>query len=88
MIGGDSEDETGTGYTPLQGQYLAFIYYYTKLHGEPPAERDMVKYFKVTAPVVHQMVLTLEKKGFLFRVPGAARSIVLRLKRAQLPDLE
>ena len=48
----------------------------------------MVNYFKVTAPVVHQMVLALEKKGFISRVPGAARSIVLRLKRAQLPDLE
>jgi hypothetical protein len=26
------------GYTATQGQYLAFIYYYTKLHGVPPAE--------------------------------------------------
>ena len=88
MIGGDSDDETGTAYTPLQGQYLSFIYYYTKLHGEPPAERDMMNYFRVTAPVVHQMVLALEKKGFISRVPGDARSIAVRLKRAQLPDLE
>ena len=44
----------------------------------------MANYFKVTPPVV----LTLEKKGFIFRVPGEARSIELRLKRAQLPDLE
>jgi hypothetical protein len=27
-------------YTPKQGQYLAFIYYYTKIHGRPPAEAD------------------------------------------------
>jgi repressor LexA len=84
----DDFEKTSGDYTRLQGQYLAFIYYYAKLHSEPPAERDMVNYFKVTPPVVHQMVLTLEKKGFIFRVPGASRSIVLRLKRAQLPDLE
>ena len=28
-------------YTETQGQYLAFIYYYTKIHGIPPAEADM-----------------------------------------------
>ena len=27
-------------YTPRQGQYLAFIYYYTKIHGRAPAEAD------------------------------------------------
>ena len=76
------------GYTPLQGQYLAYIYYYSKLNGKPPAERDMQYYFRVTPPAVHQMVLTLEKKGFIFRVPGSARSLTLRLKRAELPDLD
>ena len=35
-------------YTATQGQYLAFIYYYTKLHGVPPAEADMQRYFKVS----------------------------------------
>jgi Mn-dependent DtxR family transcriptional regulator len=47
-------------YTPRQGQYLAFIYYYTKLNGQPPAETDMQRYFRVSAPAVHQMVVTLE----------------------------
>ncbi len=50
-------------YTQLQGQYLAFIHYYTKIHGRAPAETDMQKYFKVSPPTVHQIVLTLEKKG-------------------------
>ncbi|NTV73494.1 MAG: MarR family transcriptional regulator, partial [Holophaga sp.] len=27
-------------FTPLQGQYLAFIQDYTTLQGRPPAERD------------------------------------------------
>jgi hypothetical protein len=27
-------------FAPKQGQYLAFLYYYTKIHGRPPAEAD------------------------------------------------
>jgi len=76
------------GYTPTQGQYLAFIYYYSKIHGLSPAEADMQRYFKTSPPSIHQMVVTLERKGFIDRVPGQARSIKLRLTRDQLPDLE
>jgi DNA-binding MarR family transcriptional regulator len=75
-------------YTPRQGQFLAFIYYYTKLNGRPPAEADMQRYFEISAPAVHQMVLTLEKRGFIKRVPGQARSIILLPPREDLPDLE
>lgn len=75
-------------YTPKQGQYLAFIYYYTKLHRVAPAEADFRDYFGVTAPVVHQMIKTLTARGLIDRTPGAARSIRLRLSRADLPDLE
>ena len=74
-------------YTKTQGQYLAFIYYYTKIHGVPPAEADMQRYFKVTAPSIHNMVVTLEKRGFIRRTPGVSRSIRLLLGRHQLPDL-
>jgi repressor LexA len=75
-------------FTVKQGQYLAFIYYYTKIHGRAPAEADLRRYFRVTPPVVHQMIKTLAARGFIDREPGAARSIRLRLTRAQLPDLE
>ena len=75
-------------YTKRQGQYLAFIYYYTKIHGCPPAEADMQRYFKVSPPSIHQMVLTLEKKGLIEKVPYQARSIRLLLQREELPDLE
>jgi len=34
-------------YTAKQGQYLAFIYYYTKIHGTPPAEADVRRFFRV-----------------------------------------
>jgi repressor LexA len=74
--------------TPKQGQYLAFIYYYTKIHGKPPAEADLQRFFRVTPPVVHQMIKTLAARRFIEREPGTARSIRLRLTRAQLPDLE
>ncbi|HSL71528.1 MAG TPA: hypothetical protein VK864_14880, partial [Longimicrobiales bacterium] len=62
--------------------------YYTKIHGLAPAEAEMQRYFKVTPPAVHQMILTLERAGFIERTPGQARSIRLRLSRAELPDLE
>lgn len=75
-------------YTRTQGQYLAFIYYYCKLNGRAPAEHEMQRYFGVTAPAVHQMVIKLEQKGWISRVPGKARSIELRLTRDQLPDLD
>jgi Mn-dependent DtxR family transcriptional regulator len=77
-----------TGYTQKQGKYLSFIYYYTKLNGRPPAESDMQQYFRVSPPSVHQMVLTLERKGLIARTPGASRSIRLLLQRSALPDLE
>ena len=75
-------------YTPRQGQYLAFIYYYTKIHGVPPAEADMQRYFRVSPPAVHETVKTLERQGLIEREPGRPRSIRLLLTREELPDLE
>jgi len=75
-------------FTKRQGQYLAFIYYYTKIHRVAPAEADFRSYFRVTPPAVHQMIVALEAQGFIERTPGGARSIRLRLSRIDLPDLE
>jgi DNA-binding MarR family transcriptional regulator len=75
-------------HTPKQGQYLAFIYNHTKIHGCPPAEADLQRYFKTTPPSIHQMILTLEKLGFISRQPGKARSIQLLLPPDELPRLE
>jgi DNA-binding MarR family transcriptional regulator len=74
-------------YTAKQGQYLAFIYYYTKIHGRAPSQADMQDYFRVSPPSVHQMVLSLEKLGLTERTPGQGRSLKLLLPREQLPDL-
>jgi DNA-binding MarR family transcriptional regulator len=73
--------------TPRQGQYLAFIHAYTLVNGRPPAEADMIRFFRVTPPSVHQMVLRLEKAGLISRKPGVARSLVVLLDRYDLPEL-
>ena len=57
-------------YTDKQGQYLAFIYYYSKIHGCSPSEAEMQQYFRVSPPAVHQMVLTLEARGSSRERPG------------------
>lgn len=74
-------------FTYKQGQYLAFIYFYTKLNGVPPAEADMQKYFRTSAPSVHDMIVRLEKKGLIEKKP-TPRSIRLLLAEKELPALE
>ena len=75
-------------FTPRQGQYLAFIHAYTLVNGRPPAQADMQRFFRVTPPSVHQMLLTLERAGLISRRPGVPRSIAVMLDRSALPDLE
>ena len=78
---------TAKAFTPKQGQYLAFIHLYTRLHRRPPAEADMQEYFRVSPPSVHQMVVTLERAGFIRTQPRAARSIEVIVDPVQLPEL-
>jgi len=68
-------------FTPKQGQYLAFINAYTRLHRQSPAETDMQEYFRVSPPSVHQMVLTLERGGFILRRrnPDNRRQLLISL---------
>ena len=74
-------------FTTTQGQYLAFIWAYSRIFKRPPAEADMKRHFEVTAPSVHQMVLTLERTGLIKRQPGVARSIQLLVAPEALPIL-
>lgn len=80
-------ETTKPAFTELQGQYLAFIYAYTKIHRRPPAEADMQRFFEVTPPSVHRMVKELESKGLIRRTPRTARSIELLVAPADLPVL-
>ena len=78
---------SGKPFTAKQGQYLAYIHLYTRLHRRPPAETEMQEYFRVSPPSVHQMVLTLERAGFIRRQPRTPRSIEVLVDPNQLPDL-
>jgi DNA-binding MarR family transcriptional regulator len=75
-------------FTELQGQYLAFIHAYTKLHRRPPAEADLQRYFAVTPPSVHRMVVELEHRGLIRRQPRQARSIEILIAPERLPALK
>jgi DNA-binding MarR family transcriptional regulator len=79
--------ESRPNFTPRQGQYLAFIHTYTLVNGRPPAQADMQRFFCVTPPTVHQMLITLEHAQLISRRPGAARSIVVRVEKTDLPTL-
>jgi repressor LexA len=75
-------------FTPKQGQYLAFIHTYELLNRQAPAEADFQRFFLVSPPTVHQMLNTLEKHGWISRVPRQARSTRLLVPPEQLPPLE
>ncbi|MET4234587.1 Mn-dependent DtxR family transcriptional regulator [Bradyrhizobium sp. LA6.10] len=73
-------------FTLRQGQYLAYIHLYTRLHRRPPAETDIQEYFRVSPPSVHQMVLTLERAGLIRRQPRTPRSIEVPVDSKLLPE--
>ena len=75
-------------FTDKQGQYLAFIHAYTKLNRRPPAESDMERFFEVTPPTVHRMVVELEKRGLIQRQPGKARTIQVLVPTEEIPALQ
>jgi len=74
-------------FTEKQGQYLAFIDSYMTMYGRAPAEADLQRFFGTTPPTIHQMIVKLEEKGFISRVPGQARSIKLVIDPDELPRL-
>jgi DNA-binding MarR family transcriptional regulator len=75
-------------FSEKQGHYLAFICVYTRMFGQPPAEADMQRHFRVSPPSVHQMVLGLERDGLIRRQPGVARSIDILVPPQDLPILD
>ncbi|HUN94629.1 MAG TPA: MarR family transcriptional regulator [Bradyrhizobium sp.] len=81
-------DDSRPCFTPRQGQYLAFIHAYTLVIGRPPAEADMQRFFRVSGPAVHQMVVTLTTLGLISRQAGAPRSIRLLVDTDALPRLQ
>lgn len=82
-----SNSSSTAAYTEKQGQYLAFIYAYTKIHRRPPAEADLQSYFRVSPPSVHRMIIELEQRGLIRRRAGEARSVELLIAPEELPVL-
>jgi len=74
--------------SPKQGQYLAFIQTYSRVHRRAPAESEIQAYFQTTPPSVHEMLKTLARKQFISRAPGVARSTRVLLAPHEIPDLE
>jgi len=84
---GAARSPSARDFTEKQGQYLAFIYTYAHMFRRPPAETDMQRHFQVSPPSVHQMIVTLERNGFIRRQPGVPRSIELLVAPENLPIL-
>ena len=74
-------------FTDKQGQYLAFIHAYALVNGRPPAEADMARFFGITPPSVHHMIVELEQRGLIRRLPRQPRSIEVTLDPIELPRL-
>jgi repressor LexA len=68
----DSAKKAKPKFTHRQGQFLAFLHLYRKLHRQSPAELDFAIYFRITPPAVHGMIVKLEKEGLITRTPGAS----------------
>src|SRR5204862_8002142 len=79
--------KSGATLTEKQDHYLAFIHTYSYMFGQPPAEADIQRHFRVSPPSVHQMIVTLERNGFIRRQPGVARSIQVLVAPGDLPIL-
>jgi DNA-binding MarR family transcriptional regulator len=82
-----TQNSGAASFTQKQGHYMAFIYTYSHMFRRPPAEADMQHHFGVTPPSVHQMIVTLERNGFIRRQPGVPRSIELLVAPENLPIL-
>jgi Mn-dependent DtxR family transcriptional regulator len=74
--------------TKVQGQYLAYIWTYTKVNGRAPAEADIQRYSGVSPPTAHDMLKRLEARGLISREAGVPRSARILVPESELPRLE
>lgn len=83
-----AQPKEGPVFTDRQGQVLAFIHLYRKLHRQGPAETDIVRYFCITPPSAHAMVVKLHQLGLIEKEAGVARSLRILLPEDRIPPLE
>ena len=60
---------------PAQARVLEFLKRYIELHDRAPAEREIETHLQLSPPTIHGAIVALEKKGFITRTAGVARSI-------------
>jgi SOS-response transcriptional repressor LexA len=75
-------------FTPRQGEFLAFIHAYIKMHGVAPSENEICTRFALTPPSVHDAIVRMHKRGLIDRTPGQARSIRVLVPDDEIPPLE
>jgi len=78
------------GPTPQQGQFLAFIREYMMRNhaGVAPTHANFQQFFNLTAPSVNSMLVRLERRGFIRRIPHHARGIELTVNPDWIPPLD
>lgn len=78
------------GPTRQQGQFLAFIREYIMRNeaGVAPTHADLQRFFNLTAPSVNSMLIRLEQRRFIRRIPGKARAIEIISQPDWIPPLD
>jgi len=78
------------GPTRQQGQFLAFIREYMMRNqaGVAPRHADFQRFLDLTPPSVNSMLIRLEHRGFIRRIPGKARAIELTINLDWIPPLD
>src|ERR1035441_4946761 len=76
--------------TRQQGQFLAFIREYMMRNqaGVAPSHADFQRFFNLTPPSVNSMLIRLERREFIRRIPGKARAIELAINPDWIPPLD
>ena len=87
---GPSSAPPPVGPTRQQGQFLAFIREYMMRNeaGVAPSHADFLRFFELTPPSVNSMLIRLEQRGFIRRIPGKARAIELTINPDWIPALD
>jgi repressor LexA len=76
--------------TIRQGQFLAYINEYMTRNatGLAPTHAVLQRFFRLTPPSVNSMLIRLEQRGFIRRIPGVARGIELLIDPKLIPPLD
>jgi SOS-response transcriptional repressor LexA len=56
--------------------------------GVAPTHAILQQFFNLTAPSVNSMLVRLERRGFIRRIPGKARAIELTISMEWIPQLD